>query len=190
MALEVSMRFDPDAPGILKFAATPAEIATAPEYQCQITSVALTPSPVTETLDATLCRAESDSAKPSKWALDLEFLQDWTAVPDDSLSWFLYDNDGKEVAFSVSLTAAAPPVATGTCSISAGAFLGPASGVLTATASLPCKGKPEFTRPTGVAAAAFTADEAAAAAEAAGGGGDAATPASTDDPDAVPVPAA
>lgn len=158
MALEVSMRFDPDNPGVVKFAPTPAELATGGEFQCQITSVALTPSPVTETRQATLCRSESDGVKPSKWALELEFFQDWIADPDSGLSWFLYDNDGKDVAFSVSYTDADPPVATGTCSIQAGAFLGAASGSLMATVSLPCQGKPVFTRPVAAPPLAATAE--------------------------------
>jgi hypothetical protein len=145
------MQFDPDSPGIVKFANDAAGLTTAPEFQCQVTSVALTPAAQTEALAATLCRAESDLAKPSKWTLDLEILQDWTDPA--GVSFYLYDADGLTKFFSVSYSGTVAPIATGECSIVSAAFLGAASGPLAGTASLPCIGKPAITKPTGTAVA-------------------------------------
>lgn len=146
------MQFDPDAPGIVKFAADQSGLASAtPTFECQVTSVALTPAAQTDTLAATMCRGESDVAKPSKWTLDLEILQDW--VVPDGVSFFLYDHDAEQMWFSVSYTTSAPPVAEGECSIVSAAFLGAASGPLAGTASLPCIGKPAISKPTATAVA-------------------------------------
>lgn len=150
----IEMRFDPDNPGIVKFADVEANVTAAPGFECQVTSVTLTPSAVTDTLPATLCQGESDTVKSSKWNLDLEVLQDWT--DPDGVSFYLYDNDAERAFFSVSHSGATAPIATGEVTIQSGAFLGAASGALTATVSLPCVGKPVISKPTGALAA--TAD--------------------------------
>jgi hypothetical protein len=146
------MQFDPDNPGIVKFATTEAGLTGAPEFQCQVTSIALTPEGQTEPLGATLCRSESDLAKPSKWKLDIEILQDW--IDPAGASFFFYDQDGQQQWFSLSYAGTIAPVATGECSIQATQFLGAASGPLAGTASMPCIGKPLISK--GVMAAAAT----------------------------------
>lgn len=159
----IRMQFDPDTPGVVKFADDPAGLVTAVGFECQVTSVALTPAPQTDTLAATLCQAESDTAKPSKWTLELEILQDWTDPA--GVSFFLYDNDAEEQEFSVSYSNDTPPVATGRCTVVAGQFLGAASGPLAGTASMPCIGKPVISKPTPLAQATSSSTSSSGATE-------------------------
>src|SRR5262245_51710015 len=133
------MQFNVDDPGIVKFAATEAGLATATTtFECQVTRAELVPEAQTQTLPATRCRGESDIASPSKWTLELEILQDW--VDPDGVSFFLYENDSLAQWFSIAYDSAAAPVATGEVTVVASSFLGSSVGPLVGTASLPCKG--------------------------------------------------
>jgi len=141
----------------LKIADTQAGLATAPDFQCQVSSAAVNAAPNSQTVPATFCEGESQVPAATGWELALTWLQDWTlsaAGTPPSLSQYAFDHDTELVWFSLSLTDQATPLCEGQAYVVAGSYGGDAGVPLTATAVWPCAGKPAVTAPALVAAEA------------------------------------
>jgi hypothetical protein len=132
---------------------------TAVNYECQVTQAAVTSTPNLITVPATGCQGSSQMPAASTYALQLTYLQDWGET--GSLAQFLWDGEGTESTFSVTLSSAPLyPVATGVVRLVAGQYGGDFSQPLTATVTLPCQDKPTIV----AGAAAARAPAAASAA--------------------------
>lgn len=145
----------------LKIAATQGGLATAPDFQCQISSAAVNANANTQTVPATFCAGESQAPGQTGWELALTWLQDWTLVdvpvgppPVLGLSKYAFDNDTKLVWFSLSVNTMTTPVCTGQAYVVAGSFGGDAGVPLTASAVWPLLAKPTITAATGTLLAA------------------------------------
>jgi hypothetical protein len=130
----------------VKFAATEATLDAAPDYQCQVVSASINANPNLQTVPATFCSGETQVPGATGYELALNWLQDWTA-PGGGLSYFAYQNDAKEMFFSLTLDEADEPIAKGTLRVVSGAFGGDAGTPLQATATWPILGKPTITVP-------------------------------------------
>ena len=132
---------------IFKVAETEAGLTAGEAFECQLTSAAITAAPNFQTIPATGCAGASQSPGQTSWALDLAWLQDWTAA-GGGLSNFAYEHDAQEVWFRLALDSVGAPtvVATGHAFATAGSFGGtfgdgsPAA----ATATWPCIDKPDI----------------------------------------------
>ncbi|HKE77298.1 MAG TPA: hypothetical protein VKB57_27005 [Acidimicrobiales bacterium] len=133
---------------LVKFADDQAGLALATEYQCVVTSAAITTSPNIQTVPATGCQGEAQSPGQSSFALVLSWLQDWTAS-GGGLSGYAWDNDTELKFFSIQPDeAATEPLAEGQVYVVAGPYLGDFGTVLVATGvTWPCFAKPTITLP-------------------------------------------
>ena len=129
---------------IVKFADDEASLATGAEYQCQVSSAAINASPNLQTVPATFCAPETQAPAATGWELALTWLQDWT-VDGGGLSYWAFQNDTLEKAFSISLNQDTEPIATGLCRVVAGSYGGDAGTPLTADAVWPLVAKPTIT---------------------------------------------
>ena len=154
---------------IFKVADTEAGLTGGQAYECQLTSAVITASANFTTIPPTGCAPAAQSPGQTSWALDLAWLQDWTAS-GGGLSFYAYENDAQPVWFSLALDSVGAPtvVATGQAYVTAGSFGGtfgdgsPAA----ATAQWPCLDKPTIIAPVVLAAGTAStepADDQAAA---------------------------
>lgn len=126
----------------VKFAAVEADLATtAPDFTCQVTSLAITANPNLQTVPATFCQAESQAPAATGWQMDLTWLQDWS-VATNGMSEFMFDNDAVKMFFEVTPNDPEAVGMTGECWIVAGNYLGDAGTPLTASATFPLLAKP------------------------------------------------
>lgn len=142
---------------IFKLADSEAGLTSGTAYECQLTSAAITPQPVSNTIPATGCAPATTSPGRTGYQLDLAWLQDWTAAAG-GLSGYAYNNDTLPKWFSLALDSVGAPtvVATGQVYVVAGAYGGTFGdgSAAPATASWPCLDKPAITLPTTTAAEA------------------------------------
>lgn len=115
------------------------------DYQCQVTTASLDPTPNLQAVDATLCAPATQQPVASSFVLTLVWYQDWGKT--DSLSQFLLDHDTELATFEIDGLAvtdagAIRQVASGTVALVTGAYGGAAGAPLTATAACPVQGKP------------------------------------------------
>lgn len=136
---------------IFKLADTQAALGTGTAYECQLTSAAITPQPVFNTIPATGCAPATQSPGRTGFQLDLAWLQDWTATAG-GLSGYAYDNDTEPKWFSLEVDSVDHPevVATGQVYVVAGAYGGVFGdgSAAAATATWPCLDKPTIAKPT------------------------------------------
>jgi hypothetical protein len=128
----------------VKFAATSAGLAAGDAFECQITSAAITPQPVYNTIPATGCAGATQSPGRTGFQLELAWLQDWGSDP--SMSAYAWTNDGLPVWYSLDLDTIGLPgeQATGQAYATAGGYggtFGDGSAAAT-TATWPCLDKP------------------------------------------------
>jgi hypothetical protein len=134
---------------IFKLSDTEAGLTAGTGYECQLTSAAVTPQPVTNTIPATGCAPATQSPGRTGFQLDLAWLQDWSA-PAGGLSGYAYENDTAPKWFSLQLDSAdAEVIAKGQVYVVAGAYGGTFGdgSAAAATASWPCLDKPDITVP-------------------------------------------
>lgn len=129
----------------VKFAATSTALTAAPDFTCQVTSVAIKANPKLVTVPATMCGAETQAPGLSGWQMDITWLQDWDATTPGGLSDYCFDNDAKRVWYEVNPTDPAVKGMTGECWIVAGDYLGDAGTPLLATQTFPLVAKPAKT---------------------------------------------
>jgi len=133
---------------VFKLADTEAGLDAGEAYECQLTSAAITPQPVTNTIPATGCAPATQSPGRTGFQLDLAWLQSW-GDPGGGLSGYAYNNDTLPKWFSLALDADAVPLAVGQVYIVAGAYGGTFGdgSAAAATAAWPCLDKPVITTP-------------------------------------------
>ena len=136
-------------------------VGTPVNYQCQVTTASLDPTPNLQPVDATLCAPATDMPSATSFVLNLTWYQDWGKP--DSLSQFLFDNDTAGATFEmdglvVSDAGAVKQVASGAVRLVTGAYGGAAGAPLTATAALPVQGKPAIGAGLPLAAAARSSE--------------------------------
>lgn len=133
---------------------TEAGLSTGTEYQCVVTSAAITTTANMQTVPATGCQGPAQTPAESSFALVLAWLQDWTA-PGGGLSGYAWDHDTDLVWFSLMPEDTGTVAATGQVYITAGPYLGDFGTPLVATGvTWPCFEKPTITLPALAAAAA------------------------------------
>src|SRR4029450_2791076 len=86
---------------IVKFADDQLSLATAPAFECQITSAVITPVPVTNTIPSTGCASSTEPPGRTGFQIDLGWLQDWGAT--NSMSEYAWDNDTQLKWYSLAL---------------------------------------------------------------------------------------
>ena len=107
----------------------------------EVQNVTATPTVTTVSFDAISGNSQS-SATLGAWNCAVTYAQDWETP--GSLAHLLHDNFGKEVVLTFQPTGAAGGTWTVPVTIVPGA-IGGAAGAATATVTLPCKSKPEWT---------------------------------------------
>jgi len=149
---------------IFKVAADEAGLTTGAAYECQLTLAEIAATPNMKDVPATGCAGASQTPGLSSWALNLNWLQDWTAA-GGGLSGYCFDNETNEAWFSLQLDADdATVVATGHGWVVSGSYGGAIGGdPAPATASWPLIEKPDivFPAPVGTAEAEAETDQAA-----------------------------
>jgi len=143
----------------IKFADDAASIATAPEYQCQVTHASVDPVLSYNTTPATGCSGEVQQLKvPVAWQLNLTWLQDWNG-PAGGLANYANENAGQIKYFEYGPTGAATLKVTGEVEVAPVGFAGDMGVVaLAGPVAWQVQGAPTFTTPA-LAAARGIADE-------------------------------
>lgn len=108
---------------VLKIADTEAGLAAGTAYQCQVENAKIVATANYQTIPATGCDGPSQSAGRTSYALQIQWLQDWT--DPDGLSRYAFDNDATVKWVEFQLDAAVPEVtAKGPVSITSGSYGG------------------------------------------------------------------
>jgi hypothetical protein len=140
---------------IFKLADDELGLTTGDAYECQLTSATITASANFNTIPATGCAPAAQSPGATSWAVDMAWLQDWSASAG-GLSGYAYTNDTLPKWFSFTLDSVGAPtvVATGELYVVAGSYGGEfGSGApAAATATWPCLDKPDIVLPAVAAA--------------------------------------
>jgi hypothetical protein len=108
-------------------------------YAAHVSGVTFTPTTSPVTWTGLALNTFSDTAAAT-WVVGLDFAQDWKTP--NSLSIYLFNNEGATVTMEFHPEADAGPSFTCPVVIVPGAIGGPVNAVATATVSLPCKEKP------------------------------------------------
>ena len=119
-----------------------ADITTAPDFTCQITSAAINANPNLQTVPATFCQAESQAPAATGWEMVITFLQDWSIDDGTGMSEFLFDNDATKASFVIQPNDPTAMGMSGECWLVAGSYLGDAGTPLTAQVTFPLVAKP------------------------------------------------
>lgn len=137
-------------------------VGTGVDYQCQITTASLDPTPNLNPVDATWCAPATQVPAPTSYTLNVTAYQDWGKT--ESLSQFLFDHDTELATFEidglvVTDAGAVPAVASGEVRLVAGTYGGAAGAPLAFTVALPVQGKPTIAPGTPLAAAASSSSD-------------------------------
>lgn len=133
---------------IFKLADTEAGLAAGEAFECQLTSAALVPTVSKTVVPATGCAPASSTPSRASWALQLAWLQDWTAAGGGGLSGYAYAEEGELKWFSFTADNLGFPlvVAKGQVWVTPTAFGGAFGGApALATATWDTSGKPVIT---------------------------------------------
>jgi len=137
----------------LVVADTQVGLDTGTAYECQLTSAALVPTPVSNTVPATGCAPASSVPGRSTWELQLAWLQDWSAA-GGGLSNYAIEHETELVWYRLELETTGAVAAEGQAYVVAGQYGGEFGGPpAAATANWPCADTPAFTTPVTAAAA-------------------------------------
>jgi hypothetical protein len=139
----------------IKFADDAASIATAPEYQCQVTHASVDPVLSYNTTPATGCTGEVQQLKvPVPWQLNLTWLQDWGGTAG-GLANYANENAGQIKYFEYGPTSDATLKVAGQVEVAPVGFAGDMGVVaLAGPVAWQVQGSPTFTTPALTAAAA------------------------------------
>jgi hypothetical protein len=138
----------------LKVALTEAELGTTGlAVECQVNVARVEASPNYTSIPPTGCTGAVQSPGQDSWALNLTWLDDWSAPAPGGLSKFSYDNTGKVVFFELT-----PDVADADVKVTGSAFavsggIGGTFGdgsAAQSTATWPCLEQPVITTPATV----------------------------------------
>lgn len=111
----------------------------ADEYSAHVSAVTFSPSSSVVTWQGLTPDATFSFGTNATWTADLEYAQDWDT--EDSLSRYLFEHEGEEVAVTFEPVAGGPSV-NATLIVTPGAIGGAVNAVASATVSLGVKGKP------------------------------------------------
>lgn len=134
-------------------ATEPADWAVVQDWKCQITLAQMNPETRNVTTPPNWCGdPETDHPQPSKWAIQLDGLQDWNADAN-SISEFLFDNEtsvGWVQLVSPDNTGSGNDISTLTAKVTfvAGAWGGAAGQPSTFSVTLPALQKPTTAKST------------------------------------------
>ncbi|TFC94573.1 hypothetical protein E3T28_14825 [Cryobacterium sinapicolor] len=109
-------------------------------YEAAVSNVTFTPSASTITWKGLTPAAVYSAATAATWAADLTYVQDWETV--NSLSRFLFDNEGAEVAATFKPRSGSGPSFTAILIVTPGAIGGAVDSFGETSVSLGSKGKP------------------------------------------------
>jgi hypothetical protein len=112
------------------------------EYSKHVSSVALTPSTSSATWKGLAPDAVYSNIGTATWVADLTFAQDWNTA--DSLSAYLFENEGEEVTLTFEPINGVSGTWTATVIIAPGAVGGAVDSFAEATVSLPIQGRPSY----------------------------------------------
>ena len=114
----------------------------ADNYDAALGAVTFTPSASTSTWQGLTPAASFTFSTTATWTVVLTYAQDWSTT--NSLSRYLFDNEGKEVVvkFAPIKGATTAPTFTATVIITPGAVGGSVNATAEATVTLPLKSKP------------------------------------------------
>lgn len=134
---------NPKSTGTIKFATSEANLVSDPIVGTfQVQALTVVPRANLAPIPATFGAAASDSAAASSHELRVSLLQDWGQV--DSVSQFLWDNDGEVVWFTYDPAASGVPSITGSCYAVAGTYGGSADENWVDDLTMPCPEKPDI----------------------------------------------
>lgn len=111
----------------------------ADNYEASVSSATFTPSSSVTTWKGLTPTAVFSFGANATWTLDLEFAQDWAT--ENSLSRYLYENEGEELDVVFAPKAGGPTISA-TIIATPGAIGGAVDAVAASTVSLGVKGKP------------------------------------------------
>jgi len=111
----------------------------AADYRKHVESVTFTPTAATITWTGLGLNTHTDTSTAS-WTCALTYVQDWDTA--DSLSRFLYDNEGETVPVEFRPRAGSGPSFTGEIVVTPGAIGGAVNAFVTATVTLGMNGRP------------------------------------------------
>jgi hypothetical protein len=133
--------------GVLRLADDEAGLTTGEAVQEQVTQATINANANLQTVPATFTQPETQVAAPTRYELQVNWLQDWTK-PGGGLSGWAFANDTEEKWFELKLDDAdTEPVARGVLRIVAGGFAGAAATPLQASVTWPIQGRPTITVP-------------------------------------------
>ena len=116
-------------------------LVAADNYESALSSATFTPTSSTATWQGLTPSSSFTFASTATWTVTLEYAQDWATT--NSLSRYLYENEGKEVVVKFAPTkGAVVPTFTATVIITPGAIGGAVNAVATASVTLPLKARP------------------------------------------------
>jgi len=122
------------------------------DYSCQVINFTLESVANTTERPGTFCAAPATLNAASSWQVSFQYLQDWGAT--ESISQFLFDNDGQEVFFSFAPDVPTVPTATGSFFAQAGSYGGDAGSSWDFSGTCGLNGVPTFTPPVAADTAA------------------------------------
>jgi hypothetical protein len=135
---------NPKSTGSIRFATTDGGLASGDAQDTAITeqviSFRVVPSANLADIPATFSTAAGQSAAASSWVLEVSYLQDWGKT--DSMSKFLYDNDGVEMFFQFDPAGSTEDSIKGSCYLTSGAYGGAADENWVDDLVFPCPAKP------------------------------------------------
>lgn len=108
-------------------------------YKAHVSQVTFTPTSSVVTWQGLTPTAAFSFGTNATWTCDLEYAQDWSTA--NSLSRYLFENEGEEIAVTFEPVAGDPGIAA-TLIVTPGAIGGAVNTVAVATVSLGVKGKP------------------------------------------------
>lgn len=151
---------NPHSSATIHFADSEAGLGAGQDATFQITSFVVSHSPQSITVPATYGAGASDSLASTKYALDIEYLQDW-GVNATSFAEYLWDNEAATKWFSIEPTGDVDTVTgmVGQVIIPGTDYGGKADETWIAQVSCPCVEKPELVADTVVATAETTEDD-------------------------------
>lgn len=111
----------------------------ADSYEAHVSQVEFTPSAPTATWKGLTPDASFSFVGTATWMCNLTFAQDWSTA--DSLSRYLFENEGDEIDVVFEPVAAGPSISA-TLMATPGSVGGSVDSVATSTVTLTVKGKP------------------------------------------------
>lgn len=132
---------NPNNVGSIKFAATQAALTASTEQGFQIQDFHLVANPNMSKAQGTYGAPPTDVPGRCSWVAVMKFFQDW-GLDANSLSEFLFNNDGAEMWFRMDPTDTGVKGFEGKLYIVAGGFAGPAGENWEETVNMPCSVTP------------------------------------------------